>query len=349
MKTIYFLFVSIIFISFSSCSGEVKKENVSDADKELLASAKSYFSPLPLIAKNPDNPKTKKKIALGHKLYFDTQLSKDQTISCNSCHNLANYGVDNEVTSIGDDGGRGDRNSPTVLNAALHATQFWDGRAADVEEQAGMPILNPVEMAIPDEAFLVDRLKQDPEYPLLFEEAFPEKENPLTFSNISMSIALFERELLTPSPFDDYLKGDYNAISPEAKEGLREFVEVGCITCHSGALVGGNLFQKFGVYGNYWEFTGGDSTDTGRFKETQVEADKYMFKVPSLRNVAETHPYFHDGSVSDLKEVIGIMAKAELNKDLTPDQINNIYQFLESLSSPEPVKKEYLELTLNPN
>lgn len=349
MKTIYYLFISIVFISLSSCNEEVKKETVSEADKDLLTSAKTYFAPLPLIAKNPDNPKTKKKIALGHKLYFDTQLSKDQTISCNSCHNLATYGVDNEVTSIGDDGGRGDRNSPTVLNAALHATQFWDGRAADVEEQAGMPILNPVEMAIPDEAFLVERLKQDSEYPVLFEEAFPEDEDPLTFSNISLSIALFERELLTPSPFDDYLKGDYNAISPEAKKGLQEFIEVGCITCHSGALVGGNLFQKFGVYGNYWEYTGGDSTDTGRFKETQVEADKYMFKVPSLRNVAETHPYFHDGSVSDLKEVIGIMAKAELNKDLSPEQVNNIYQFLESLSSPEPVKKEYLELTLNPN
>lgn len=346
MKTLYFLIINTVIISLISCSGEVKKENVSEADKALLASAKTYFSPLPLIAKNPDNPKTKKKIELGHKLYFDTQLSKDQTISCNSCHNLATYGVDNQTTSIGDDGGRGTRNSPTVLNAALHSTQFWDGRAADVEEQAGMPILNPVEMAIPDETFLVERLKQDPEYPILFQEAFPGEEDPLTFSNISLSIALFERELLTPSPFDDYLKGDNNAISAEAKKGLNEFIEAGCITCHSGALVGGNLFQKFGVYGNYWEFTGGDSTDTGRFNETKVEADKYMFKVPSLRNVAETHPYFHDGSVSDLKEVIGIMAKVELNKDLSPEQVTSIYQFLESLSSPEPVEKEYLELTL---
>lgn len=342
MKILYSLLAALILMSvLNACDDSEKKAVTSDADKELLAKAKTYFSPLPLIAKNADNKKTKQKIALGHKLYYDTQLSKDQTISCNSCHNLATYGVDNEATSVGDDGGRGDRNSPTVLNAALHTTQFWDGRSKDVEEQAGLPILNPVEMAIPDEAFLVDRLKQDGEYPSLFKEAFPDDADPLTYENIRNSLALFERELLTPGKFDTYIKGDVSALSKEEKDGMNAFIDAQCITCHSGPLLGGNLFQKFAVYGKYWEYTKGDSTDTGRFKETGVEGDKYMFKVPSLRNVTETYPYFHDGSVADLKEVIRIMGKAQLNVDLTNEQIVSINEFLRTLSPEDPIKVEY--------
>jgi cytochrome c peroxidase len=343
MKHSVILFVASLFLSLYSCNNGPEKITISDADQALMSKAKTYFAPLPLIAKNPENTKTKQKIALGHKLYFDTQLSMDQTISCNSCHNLATYGVDREITSIGDDGGRGTRNSPTVLNAALHTTQFWDGRAADVEEQAGMPILNPVEMAIPNEEFLVERLKGDDAYPALFVEAFPDQEDPLTYENIRLALALFERELLTPSPFDEFIKGDPNAISAEAKEGLNTFVEAGCITCHSGALMGGNLFQKFGVYGNYWEYTDGDSTDAGRYNETKVEADKYMFKVPTLRNVAETYPYLHNGSVSDLKEVISLMGKVQLNKDLSPEQVNSIAAFLETLTSPNPIDESYIK------
>lgn len=341
MKSLYFILLSALIISFTSCGESEVKETSNADDKALLEKAKTYFSPLPLIAKNPENTKTTQKIALGHKLYFDNQLSLDQTQSCNSCHNLATYGVDNLPTSPGDKGENGDRNSPTVLNAALLGSQFWDGRAKDVEEQAGMPITNPVEMAIPDEAFLVDRLKNDSEYPALFSDAFPEDEDALTYNNIQLAIAVFERELLTPSPFDDFLKGKTDAISKEAKEGLSTFIDMGCITCHSGAMMGGHLFQKFAVYGNYWDYTQGDSTDTGRFKETQNEADKYMFRVPSLRNVSETHPYLHDGSVSDLKKVIEIMGKAELNKDLTPEQVNSIDAFLKSLTAPDPIKEEY--------
>ena len=342
MKFLYSILVAFLVIgTLNSCSENEPKAETSNADKELLAKAKTYFSPLPLIAKNADNKKTKQKISLGHKLYFDNQLSLDQTQSCNSCHNLATYGVDNLPTSPGDKGENGDRNSPTVLNAALHTTQFWDGRAKDVEEQAGMPITNPVEMAIPDEAFLVDRLKQDPEYPTLFKEAFPDDADPLSYNNIQNSIALFERELLTPSNFDDYLKGDMTAISQEEKDGMNAFIDAQCITCHSGPLLGGNLFQKFAVYGNYWEHTKGDSTDTGRFKETGVEGDKYMFKVPSLRNISMTHPYLHDGSVADLKEVIRIMGKAQLNVDLSDEQVASIDAFLKTLTAEDPIKPEY--------
>lgn len=339
MKKIYFLFIGALLLSFASCAPE--KKEVSESDKALIEKAKTYFAPLPLIAKNPENKKTKEKIDLGHRLYFDNQLSLDQTQSCNTCHNLATYGVDNEATSAGDNGGLGDRNSPTVLNAALHTTQFWDGRAKDVEEQAGMPITNPVEMAIPDEAFLVERLKQDPNYPTLFKNAFPDQEDPLTYENIRMALAVFERELLTPAPFDDFIKGDASALNESQKAGLESFIEVGCITCHTGPLLGGNMFQKFGVYGNYWEHTNSEMIDDGRFKETKVEADKYMFKVPSLRNVEKTHPYFHDGSVSDLNESIVIMAKTQLNKDLSPEEVKNLNAFLTSLTSESGVKLEY--------
>lgn len=339
MKPLYFLFISTFILSMSACAPE--KKEVSESDKALIEKAKTYFAPLPLIAKNPTNKKSKEKIDLGHKLFFDTQLSLEGTQSCNTCHNLATYGVDNEATSEGDNGGRGDRNSPTVLNAALHTTQFWDGRAKDVEEQAGMPITNPVEMAIPDEAFLVDRLKQDENYPTLFKNAFPEQEDPLTYENIRLSLAVFERELLTPAPFDDFIKGDAEALNDSQKAGLNSFVEVGCITCHTGPLLGGNMFQKFGVYGNYWEHTNSVATDDGRFKETKVEADKYMFKVPSLRNIEKTYPYFHDGSVSDLNESIRIMAKVQLNKDLSEEEIKNINAFLTSLTSKDGVKLEY--------
>lgn len=341
MKLINLIVLSTFTLFLYSCNDSEKKTESNENDKELIELGNRYFAPLPLIAKNSENPKTKLKIELGHKLFFDTQLSLDQTISCNSCHDLATYGVDREATSLGDDGGRGDRNSPTVLNAALHSTQFWDSRSKDVEEQAGLPILNPVEMAIPDEAFLVDRLKHDSNYPSLFQSAFPDQEDPLTYENIRLAIAVFERELLTPAPFDDFLKGDANALTEAQKEGLNTFIEVGCITCHTGPLMGGNMNQKFGVYADYWEYTGSEVVDDGKFKETQVEGDRFMFKVPSLRNVNETYPYFHDGSIADSKEAIRIMAKVQLNKDLSQEQIDSIDEFMNSLTSKESVKKEY--------
>jgi cytochrome c peroxidase len=233
-----------------------------------------------------------------------------------------------------------------VLNAALHTTQFWDGRSKDVEEQAGMPILNPVEMAIPDEQFLVDRLKQDENYPTLFKNAFPDQEDPLTYENIRLALAVFERELLTPSPFDDFLKGDANALNDQQKEGLNTFIDVGCITCHTGPLMGGNMFQKFGVYGDYWKYTKSVAIDEGRFKETKKEADRYLFKVPSLRNISETDPYFHDGSVANLNDVIQIMAEVQLDKKLSMEEVNQINAFLKSLSAVDGVKAEYQKAPL---
>lgn len=276
-------------------------------------------------------------IKLGHFLYFDTRLSKDGNNSCNSCHNLASFGVDHEPTSVGDLGKRGDRNSPTVLNAALHSFQFWDGRAKDIEEQAGMPILNPVEMNIPNKNYLVQKLAKTDLYPDLFKAAYPNEANPLTYENIQKAIGAFERTLITSSRFDAYLKGDKTALSLQEKKGLVTFFTVGCNTCHNGTLLGGNTFQKFGVHANYWDYTHCEKIDEGVYAlDKKDESKKYVFKVPSLRNIEKTGPYFHDGSVKDLKESVKIMAKIQLNYTLSDEETENITAFLGSLTGEVP-------------
>jgi len=301
-------------------------------DEELWQQPTLVFKPLPEAAPNPDNPVTQAKIDLGKKLYFDEQLSKDGTISCNSCHSLATFGVDNLPFSPGDTGELGGRNSPTVLNAALHVAQFWDGRAENVEEQAGMPILNPVEMGIPSEAFLVDRLSAIPGYQEAFAGAFPDEESPLAYANISRALAAFERTLLTPSQFDQYLLGDLAAISPDAKEGLRIFKQVGCTACHNGMTVGGHTFRKFGLNEPYWEHTLSTEKDEGRFAVTGSEEDRYVFKVAALRNVEMTHPYFHDGSVTDLEDAVRVMAALQIGANLTDRQAGQVAAFLRTLT-----------------
>lgn len=307
-------------------------------DAQIADKAKKIFAPLEAVAENPDNPITEEKIKLGKMLYFDKRLSKDGNISCNSCHNLETGGVDNLPTSPGDNGGFGDRNSPTVFNAAFHTTQFWDGRMKDVEEQAGGPILNPVEMAIPSKEFLVERLGAVDLYQEMFAAAYPESSRPISYWNIQQAIAAFERTLVTPTRFDDYLKGESKALSLKEKEGLKTFMESGCITCHSGATLGGNSFQKFGLFKDYWHYTGSEHIDEGRFKVTNNEVDKYMFKVPSLRNVTDTYPYFHDGSVEELEEAIKIMAEINANKRLSDEEVSSIMTFLGALSGELPAE-----------
>ena len=335
-----------IIIGLSSCGGGQTDKPVADAgptqaDKDLLQQAQTYFQALPAIAENPENKITNEKTALGKALYLDTRLSLKGNNSCNSCHNLETYGVDNLPTSKGDAGNFGERNSPTVYNSALHAIQFWDGRAKDVEEQAGGPILNPVEMAIPNEAFLEKKLRGVEEYQKMFKAAFPEDKEAITFANIKKSIAAFERTLITPSKFDDFLNSDHNALTAEEKEGLKTFMDAGCITCHNGSAVGGTMMQKFALFGDYRALTHSKGNDEGLKKQTKKDSDKDMFKVPSLRNIDKTAPYFHDGSVADLKEAIKIMGKTELNKDLSQADIDKIYSFLKALTGklPEATKQ----------
>ncbi len=345
MKRIYLL--SLLALSLNACNNSANKtaetttdepQLSADAERFLLQDAQDVFKPLPAVAASDANPVTDEKVLLGKALYYDSRLSKTGNNSCNSCHNLSTFGVDRLATSPGDAGKTGDRNSPTVLNAAFHTLQFWDGRAKDVEEQAGMPILNPVEMAMPSKDALVAKLKAVNEYKDLFAKAFPEEKDPFSYNNIQKAIAAFERTLVTPSPFDEYLTGKTEALTFEQKTGLREFIKVGCTQCHSGVSLGGSSLQKFAVYGNYWDHTKSTKIDKGRIQETKQSSDEFMFKSCGLRNCAETYPYFHDGSVAELSEAVRIMAKTQLDKELRPGQVQSITAFLGSLTGKVPAQ-----------
>jgi len=261
-------------------------------------------------------------------------------MSCNTCHDINNMaGVDGKPTSPGALPGKiGTRNTPTVFNAGFQFAQFWDGRAPDLKEQAKGPILNPVEMAMPNEKEVVKVISSIPEYQDLFKKAFPNEKNPITFDNIAHSIAAFERTLVSKSRYDQWVTGDKNALTDEEKIGLKTFIEVGCITCHTGPLFGGNLYQKMGLVKPY-----SNTKDLGRFDVTKQESDKFMFKVSMLRNVALTAPYFHDGAVKTLEEAVKIMADINLGKQLTDDQLKSIVAFLKALTDPKLEKKTALK------
>lgn len=333
---------SSVFVACNSGDNNEEIKNIEqedvyvDAFPELQNQALNFFGVLPLSAENPENPLTDEKVALGKKLYFDNILSKDNKQSCNTCHNVDTYGVDNNPFSEGNDGELGGRNSPTTFNAALHIAQFWDGREPDVEAQAGGPILNPVEMAMPSEGDVIKRLEKVDEYVEMFKSAFPDDDTPISYDNLKKAIGAYERKLITPSKFDDYLAGNAKALTDEEKEGLNTFISVGCTSCHNGTLLGGTMFQKFGTFGDYWELTKSEKIDSGKYVVTGVESDMFMFKVPSLRNIEKTYPYFHDGSVSDLGESVKIMAKLQLNKDLTDEEVNSIVTFLKTLTADIP-------------
>jgi cytochrome c peroxidase len=274
-------------------------------------------------------------IELGRKLYFDKQLSENKTQSCNTCHDLENgmAGVDNEPTSEGAFDKRGDRNSPTTLNAGFHFAQFWDGRAATLEEQAKGPILNPVEMAMPSEPVVVERLTKDKEYPGLFAKAFPDAKPAVSYDNLAVAIAAFERTLITHDRFDDFLKGDDKALKPLEVKGLEIFLDVGCTTCHNGPVLGGRMYQKVGLVNPY------ETPDKGRFTVTQDEDDLYKFKVPSLRNIALTFPYFHNGKIATLDEAVTKMGWLQLGMEFKQTETEALVAFLHSLSDKARVAK----------
>jgi cytochrome c peroxidase len=263
-------------------------------------------------------------------LYFDARLSKNHDISCNSCHDVSGAGVDNLQFSRGHKGQLGDRNSPTVFNAAGQIAQFWDGRAEDVEAQAKGPVLNPVEMAMPDETHVLRVLASIPAYVDAFQKAYPDDPEPLSYDNVGHAIGAFERGLVTPSRFDAYLAGDASALDVEEQRGLAVFVATGCTACHNGALLGGSSFQRVGAVAPY------PTDDAGRMKVTQSEADRFVFKVPQLRNVAGTAPYFHDGAIADLPTAVRTMAEIQLGKKLADDEVDAIVAFLGALSGAPP-------------
>jgi cytochrome c peroxidase len=340
MRNIFAFAVLALLLAVIACKNKQQSQNADQSKEDtVLTMAKTYFQPLPKEAVNPDNPVTPEKAALGKTLYFDNRLSMHNTESCNTCHNVAAYGVDNNATSKGDLGKNGNRNSPTTFNAALHFLQFWDGRMKNVEEQAGGPVMNPAEMNMPEEKEVIARLSKVDGYKKMFAAAFPAEKDPIKFENIKKAIAAYERTLLTPSKFDTYLSGDATALNDQEKKGLHTFITTGCIACHMGPLLGGSMFQKFPLIGNdYKTLTGSAIDDKGKMEVTKNEADKYIFKVPSLRNSAETWPYFHDGSVKEMDKAIAIMAKLELGKDISPEQTADIAVFIKTLTGDIPAE-----------
>ncbi|TGM74105.1 cytochrome-c peroxidase [Leptospira mtsangambouensis] len=314
-----FLF-SLLFLAFANCGP-------SPETKDLQVKAKQIIGALPAKMPGSEND-SQELISLGKKLYFEKKLSLNETQSCNSCHNVEGKaaGVDNLSTSPGAFGKNGDRNSPTVLNAGFHFVQFWDGRAADLKAQAKGPILNPVEMAMPSEKEVLKRINEDSEYPALFAKAYPNEKNAVTYDNLAGAIAAFERTLVTSSRFDDFINGDYKAISKEEQEGFKSFLSAGCTSCHSGNLLGGNSYRKIGLVNEY------KTADLGLYNVTKKAEDKFSFKVPSLRNIALTGPYFHDGQIKTLDEAVQKMAFHQLGIKLSEEETKKIVLFLGTLS-----------------
>lgn len=295
--------------------------------KTLRKQALDLLAPVP--DKMPGSEKdTPALVALGRELYFEKALSQNNSQSCNSCHNVEGKGggVDNEVTSPGAFGKRGGRNSPTSLNAGFQIAQFWDGRAEDLKAQAKGPVLNPVEMAMPAEAEVVKRLSSMPKYTDLFKAAYPGVDSPVTYDNMAHAIAAFERTLVTHDRFDDFLKGSDQALTKAELKGLKEFLTLGCTTCHYGPVIGGQVYQKLGLVKPF------PSEDKGRSEITKDEDDEYKFKVPMLRNIALTHPYFHKGQAATLPEAVRKMAWHQLGLELSEEQVSSVVAFLNTLT-----------------
>jgi cytochrome c peroxidase len=283
----------------------------------------------PLLPLLPALPLPPAKVALGERLFHDTRLSHDNSLSCASCHDLGRGGTDRSRFSVGVKGAVGDVNAPTVFNVALNIAQFWDGRAKSLEEQAAGPVHNPIEMGSNwDE--VIGKLRADHEYPVLFQRVYADG---ISAANIAEAIAIFERSLITTNArFDRYLRGEKDQLSKDELEGYRRFVNLGCASCHQGAGIGGNMFQRFGVMGDFFKDRLPSKADQGRFNVTGLEEDRHVFKVPSLRNVAITAPYFHDGSAKTLSDAVRIMGKYQLGKELSREEVRLLVAFLHSLS-----------------
>ena len=287
--------------------------------------SRSPVSPLPTVLDLDPA-----KVALGERLFHDPQLSQDRSISCASCHDLNRGGTDNRARSLGVGGAEGYINAPTVFNSGFQFRYFWDGRERSLEDQTDGPINNSYEMGSGWEE-VIHRLNQSSEYRRLFQDSYGEG---ITQDTIKDTLAVFERSLITPnSPFDQYLRGDEAALSEPEQEGYRRFQSYGCISCHQGVALGGNMFQGFGIMGDYFEDRGGISlADLGRYNVTGLERDRHVFKVPSLRNVELTSPYFHDGAATTLEEAVVVMGRYQLGRRLTEEDVKLLVQFLRTLT-----------------
>jgi len=310
-----------------------------------LSANAAEWQALPSEAPAPaDNPTTPEKVELGQMLYLDPRFSSTGTVSCNSCHNVMLGGEDNRAVSMGVHGQTGGRSAPTVWNSGFSSAQFWDGRAVSLEEQAKGPVTNPIEMGMGELEEAMNRVRDIPGYKAYFEKAFG-TDNPMTVENAAKAVAAYERTLITPnSAYDRYVKGDKKALSEQQLRGMNSFASVGCTACHSGAAFNGpTMSPGSGFFMKFPTFTDNDyvkqyklAEDTGRFTVTKNDADKHMWKVPTVRNAALTAPYFHNGSVATLDEAVRVMAKVQLNQDLTDGQVADIVAFLSALTGEFP-------------
>jgi cytochrome c peroxidase len=303
--------------------------------KKLLDDAQQSFQPLAPTPVAKDSLQAVR-AELGRRLFFENRVSMDGNVNCSHCHLPDKQASDGLPKAIGVFGKENPRNAPSVFNAALNFKQHWRGDRESLEEQAEKSLLGPASFGNPDQATAMGKLKAIPAYAGAFAKAFPDEKDPINSKNWGTAVAAFEWTLLTPSKFDAFLSGDANALSPQEQAGLRKFIDTGCASCHNGAGVGGNSFQKFGVTGDYWKETGVKTPDKGRADVTKDDADLYVFKVPSLRNVAKTAPYFHDGSVEDLTKAVKIMGKVQLGKTLSDKDAADIVAFLGSLTGAVP-------------
>ena len=301
---------------------------LADDVERLIRRANRYFIAMPEAMPGAEND-TPERISLGKKLFFDKRLSINDKQACVSCHGLEDgaAGVDNLPTSPGAKGQIGTRNSPTILNAGWQRLQFWDGRAEDLVAQAKEPILNPIEMGMPDEKTVEQKIRAIPEYQQLFAAAFPEASQPVTYQHLAEAIASFERTLMTPSRFDDFLNGDAAALTEEEQRGLKTFIKQDCKSCHDGILLGGEALEPLGKENPY-----DNQSDLGLYTLTKNEEDRMVFKTAQLRNVTLTAPYFHDGKITTLAEAVRLMGRLQLDVELTEQEVENIMSFLKALT-----------------
>lgn len=316
-------------------------------DEDLLKKAKQIFGPLPQVMTSEKNPVTPEKVKLGKILFYETRISVDGTVGCVRCHPIGLYAADGLKKSIGNNCKVNPRNAPTILNAAGQISAHWIGNRTDVEDQARQSVTGLPSFGMPSYEAVENKLKEIKGYMGLFKKAFPADNDPVTVDNLAKAIGAFERTLVTPSHFDSFLKGDIVALSEQEKRGLRTYMETGCIMCHFGPYLGGQVYQKSGIFEPYWKYTKSESIDEGRYVVTKNEADKYVFKVPIHRNVAKTAPYFHDGSVDKLEDAVWIMGKIQLGKDLNKSQVEEIVTFLKSLTGKIP--EDALKVPLLPS
>jgi cytochrome c peroxidase len=324
----------------------INKSLMSSIAVLMLASmpVNAAWQALPDAAPAPaDNPTSEAKVILGKMLYMDPRFSSTGTVSCNSCHNVMEGGDDSRSTSMGVHGKTGGRNAPTVWNSAFHSVQFWDGRVDTLEDQAKGPVTNPVEMGMPEIEQAMDKVRAIPGYKPYFEKAFGK--DSMTVDNAAKAVAAFERTLITPnSAYDKYVKGDKKAMNEQQVRGMETFASAGCTACHSGpAFNGPEMPFGQGFYAKFPPFADNEfdkkynlSADKGREEATGKKADAHMYRVPTLRNITDTAPYFHNGSVNDLSVAVALMAKTQLNKDLSDDEVKDIVAFLGALTGPYP-------------